>query len=384
MYLVTNQYANTEELQPCYKDTMAGEEQRKVNLSDIYYVEGEKGTQYLNIAAFNMNKEEEVNIQSFLGMGQQIYANENNMYVTNTKYKMEETTNREISSVTISNPTTQIYKFKMSNTNVEFKEFAEVEGSIINQFSMDETGGYFRIATTTLLKNNTTSNNLYVLDARLNKVGEITGIAKGERIYAVRFIGDKAYMVTYEQTDPLFVIDLSKASEPKILGELKIPGFSNYLHPYDENHLIGIGQDTEVLTNGNTRTSGLKISLFDVSDTSSPKEVSNLVIKGNSVYTQALYNHKALLFIREKGLLIFPITISTGGKTAIYATEVVSVNLEDGVKENGRIVTDEKGRDWTKSVDRIIYIKDNIYNICRSGIIENNIETLQEINRVDF
>ena len=268
IYVVTNHYINSEEIQPMYTDTVAGEEAKYVSLQDVYYIEGEESRQYLNVAGFKVEENEEVNIQSFLGMGQEIYVNENNMYITSTKYESEEVadgTNTAILRVSISSPKTQIYKFTLVNANVAFREYAEVEGRIINQFALDETDGYFRIATTSTKDGNPT-NNLFVLDARLSKVGEITGIAEGENIYAVRFIKDKAYMVTYEQVDPLFVIDLSDARNPKILGELKIPGFSNYLHPYDENHLIGIGQETEVQKNGNVKTIGLKVSLFDISN----------------------------------------------------------------------------------------------------------------------
>ena len=386
IYVVTNHYINSEEIQPIYTDTVIGEESKCVSLQDIYYIEDERSRQYLNVAAFKVDENKEVSIQSFLGMGQEIYVNESNMYITSVKYDREEVptdTNTAIMRVNLANPKTRIFKFKLSNANVEFKEYAEVEGRIINQFALDETGGYFRIATTST-KNNKISNNLFVLNARLEKVGEITGIAEGENMYAVRFIKDKAYMVTYEQIDPLFVIDLSDARNPKVLGELKIPGFSNYLHPYDENHLIGIGQETEVQKNGNVKTIGLKVSLFDISNSAEPKEVSKLVIEASNVYSTALYNHKAFLFIKENNTLVFPITISTGGKKAVYGTEVIKITPKEGIVELGRIVTDENGKDWKKQVDRIVRINDNIYNICRSGIIANNLETLQETNRVDF
>lgn len=386
LYLITNQYINinNENLQPSYKDSISSEQEKFVKCSDMFYVENENIKQYLNIAGLNVNKKDELNVQTFLGMGSIIYANENNLYVTSTKYDYKETNNNDTVSVNVTHPKTQIYKFKMIDSKVEFKEFAEVEGSIINQFAMDETDGYFRIATTSLLEDDKTSNNIYILDARLKIIGKLTKIAEGETIYSVRFTEDKAYMVTYEQVDPLFVIDLSKPNNPQIQGQLKIPGYSTYLHPYDEEHLIGIGQETKVLENGEVETIGLKISLYDISDVNSPKEVSKYIIEGDNVYTEALYNHKALLFIKEKGILAFPITISTGPKTAFYGTEILSINLEDGIEERGRITTDEKGQDYRKAVDRIIYIGDNLYNISRASIISNNIITLEQTGRVDF
>ena len=386
VYVITNQTINmnSETLQPSYKDSLVGSTQKFVDYEDMYYIENENIKQYLNIAGFNINKDGEVNIQSFLGMGDTIYTNENNLYVTGTKYNYEEINdeNRFISTNNL-NPKTQIYKFKLIDSKVEFKEFAEVEGRIINQFAMDETEGYFRIATTVSV-NDTTSNNIYILDARLKEIGRLTNIAEGEKIYSVRYAENKLYMITYEQVDPLFVIDLSNPREPKILGELKVPGYSSYLHPFDENHLIGIGEETKVSENGNEETIGLKISLYDISDVNSPKEISKYIIEGDTVYTEALYNHKALLFIKESGILAFPISISTGPKSAIYGAEILSVSIEGGIQGKGRVVTDENGQDYKKSVDRIIYIGDNLYTISRASIIANNIITLEQTGRVDF
>ena len=116
-----------------------------------------------------------------------------------------------------------------------------VPGEVLNQFSMDEKDGYFRIATTDSenWSSETNTNNLYVLNENLEIIGKVEGLAKGEKIYSVRFIGKMGYMVTFKEIDPLFVIDLSDPTNPQVKGELKIPGYSSYLHPYDENHIIG-------------------------------------------------------------------------------------------------------------------------------------------------
>ena len=382
VYIITNQTINTESenLRPTYRDSITDNSEKLVNYEDMYYIENENIKQYLNIAGFNVNKNEEVKVQSFLGIGDTVYANENNLYVAGTKYVFDENAEAIMRQAKTK---TQVCKFKLIDSQVEFKEFVELEGTIINQFAMDEQDGYLRIATTSS-ENNTTSNNIFVLDARLQEVGKLTNIAEGERIYSVRYIDNKAYMVTYEEVDPLFVIDLSNPNSPQILGELKIPGYSTYLHPYDETHLIGIGEETTVLENGDTDVLGLKISLYDVSDVNSPKETSKFVIEGDNVYTEALHNHKALLFIKEKGILAFPISISTGPKSAFYGTEILTVDLENGIQEKGRIVSDETGSDYKKYIDRVIYIGENLYNISKSRIVSNNMETLEQTGRVDF
>jgi uncharacterized secreted protein with C-terminal beta-propeller domain len=184
---------------------------------------------------------------------------------------------------------------------------------------MDEHNGFFRIATTSgnnWGEGSQTSNNIYILDETLNQVSKIENIAPGESIYAARFLGDRAYLVTFVQVDPLFTVDLSDPYNPRILGELKIPGYSEYLHPYDETHIIGIGKEVDpsidadkVHTPGAiyyTAILGLKIALFDVSDIENPIEEAKIVIGDRGTDSPALYDHKAFLFDREKNSLSSP------------------------------------------------------------------------------
>lgn len=199
---------------------------------------------------------------------------------------------------------TVIHKIAINQGNLEYQNFGEVTGQALNQFSMDENNGYFRIATT---KNQTwpqfaeddrkaSYNNLYVLDKDLKTVGSVENLAEGEQIYSVRFMQDRAYMVTFKQMDPLFVIDLKDPKAPKVLGKLKIPGFSNYLHPYDENTLIGLGRDTKENEWGGATNGGVKLSLFDVSDVENPKEIDSYVIGDSGASSIALDDHKAFFF----------------------------------------------------------------------------------------
>lgn len=182
---------------------------------------------------------------------------------------------------------------------------------------MDEHDGYFRTVTTTgdlWDERNPSENNLFILDEDMKLVGSITGLAKEERIYSARFMGDKAYMVTFRETDPLFVIDVANPTKPQVLGELKIPGFSNYLHPLGESHLIGFGYETSSVVPVGSKepiiqTEGIKISLFDVSDFGNPKEVDTEVIGGQGTYSPLVYDHHALFEHSEKNLFGFPVII---------------------------------------------------------------------------
>jgi uncharacterized secreted protein with C-terminal beta-propeller domain len=204
---------------------------------------------------------------------------------------------------------TVIHKIGLDNGDLKYISNSEIPGYILNQFSMDESGNRFRIATTSESFSrigSSSSSNVYVLDEDLKQVGSLTKIAPDERIYSTRFMGDKLYLVTFKQVDPFFVIDLSTDS-PKIIGALKIPGFSNYLQPYDEDHIIGIGRDTKQNEWGGVQTNGVKISMFDVSDFKNPKEIDTIVIGNSSTDSEALYDHKALLLNKQKDVMSIPI-----------------------------------------------------------------------------
>ena len=308
---ICNTYKSTElnedDFKPHYLDTATSNETKSINFDCIYYIPEFEDTNYLNIVAFNITNNQEANVESYLGAGEEIYASKENLYVTKTKYDYERKNKTSI--------TTEIYKFNLNNANCTFAKAGDVPGSVLNQFSMDECNGYFRIATTdsTSWNSESNTNNLYVLNENLETIGKIEGLAKGERIYSVRFMGNRAYMVTFVETDPLFVIDLSNPTTPTVLGELKIPGYSKYLHPYDETHLIGIGEDTEVVNYGygdRVVTNGMKMAMFDVTDPNNPQELYNVKIGEKGTYSELLYNHKALLFSKEKNIIAFPISIT--------------------------------------------------------------------------
>ena len=365
-----------EEFKPKYVDTATGESIKSINFDCIYYIPEFEDTNYLNIAAFNITNNEPASINSYLGAGNQMYASSTNLYITKTKYNYDDETDIN----------TEIYKFNLKDATCTFSKTGEVPGSVLNQFSMDENNGYFRIATTdsTSWDSESNTNNLYVLNENLEIVGKVEGLAPGERIYSVRFMGNRAYMVTFVQTDPLFVIDLSDPTNPTVLGELKIPGYSTYLHPYDENHLIGFGENTKVVNYGygdQVVTDGMKIALFDVTDPNNPTEMYSVNIGGKGTYSELLYNHKALLFSKGKNIIAFP--ISTTGED--YEVEfqgaiVYGLSLEKGFEEKGKITNIENNIDKfysSNSVQRIIYINDTLYTLSRRLIKATDINTMK-------
>ncbi len=216
---------------------------------------------------------------------------------------------------------TAIYRVGINGLDLTFQASVAVPGYIINQYSMDEYNGYFRIATTTTSGSwisQNQQNNLYVLDMNLTVVGRLENMAPGENIYAARFIGDTCYLVTFHQTDPFFVIDLSNPQAPRVAGELNIPGYSSYLYPYDANHVIGIGSQTTIV-NGSENVN-LKLSLFDVTNMNNPTEIANYVVEGNYTDSTALNDPHAFLFDLQKQLLVIPVSITNYEETLIESS----------------------------------------------------------------
>lgn len=406
IYLIANEYIysylfkdkeisqiDEESLKPMYKDTAVSNEEKSIAYNDIYYFPDSEDTSYLIIAGFNVKNNEEANIKTYLGAGEDIYSSQDNLYITRVKYEYKDS--KLFDNYYSHDVNTYIYKFKLENSKARYINSGSVPGKVLNQFSMDEKDGYFRIATTDSenWRSETNTNNLYVLDENLKIVGKIEGLAKGEKIYSVRFMGNRAYMVTFVQTDPLFVIDLSKPEKPTVLGELKIPGYSKYLHPYDETHIIGFGENTKTNKYGGVVTDGMKMALFDVSNPNSPKELYSVDIGDKGTYSEILNNHKALLFSKEKNIIAFPISISEEGerrsKLKFQGAIVYGLDLEKGFTLKGRIehmkVEDGyKNYDSEKEVERIIYIKDSLYTLSRGIIKATNIDTMKEESKIDL
>jgi inhibitor of cysteine peptidase len=225
---------------------------------------------------------------------------------------------------------TSIYRVKISGLQLTFEAQGDVPGYTINQYAMDEYHGNLRLATN--LWQNTAGrilfggqssqiNNVYVLNQNLTVIGKLEGLAQGENLHSVRFMGDKCYLVTFIKTDPLFVIDLSQPANPKVLGELKIPGYSDYLHPYDENHLIGVGKEAVDATGQSFAWyQGLKLSLFDVSNVNNPVQLTNYVIGDRGTDSPALTEPKAFLFDKSKNLLVIPVSLAIVNNSTLQQT----------------------------------------------------------------
>jgi len=266
---------------------------------------------------------------------------------------------------------TSIYAFSLEDGEFSYAARGTVEGTLLNQFSLDEYGGYLRVATTQqgwTRGQSARSSMVSVLNRQLDTVGTLAGLAPGETIYAARFMGDRLYLVTFRETDPLFVIDLADPGHLKVLGELHIPGFSQYLHPYDATHLIGIGKEST--------WGGLKIALFDVTDVHNPHLVDEEKLGGYGSDSEVLRDHRAFLFDREKSLLVLPARIvepavspRADGTSEWSGAYVFKVSPDRGFSLNGTVVHHRGPREPGTDVRRSLYIDNVLYTMSPEKIV---------------
>lgn len=436
IYLVNNKHIpvyrileDQEEIPlPAYRDSADGGDIKRIGYEDICYFPDSMEPNLMIIAGIDLESanDNRLEIKTYLGSGQSIYSSLENLYVAVAEYKYDipkplsdNSVTRRIMPVNLE-VNTSIYKFALNDGASEYMGKGSVAGRILNQFSMDEHKGNFRIATTIEKYNNhenQMSNNLYILDNGMRVIGNIENIAPDERIYSVRFLGDRGYMVTFKTVDPLFVLDLANPNNPRILGELKIPGYSNYLHPYDENHIIGFGKEAIEVeqphwsgegTIKNAYYLGMKVALFDVSDVQNPIEKFKLEIGDRGTESELLWNHKALLFDKDKDLIAFPVSVHeidynninkqdyltkinpqlAYGSPVFQGALVYTLSLKDGFKLKGTITHHPPGKladlqreqriNHERNISRVLYIGDNLYTISNSYLKANDLNTLAE------
>lgn len=414
IYLVLRQSApyveekmSAEDFIPHYLDSKTGKDKALVACTSVRFYPQYREPNYLIVASISLNNPEQDPVKSsvYMGTGETVYSSPNYLYVAASRYEYDENTSYNVWFPEVQNTSTIVYQFALKDGAITYKDQGQVPGAILNQFSMDEYNDAFRIATTTgdvWNKENPSKNHIYILDSNDIKktVGSVTGIAPGERIYSTRFIGKKGYMVTFKKVDPFFVIDLADPKNPKILGALKIPGFSDYLHPFDENHIIGFGKNTATPEEDELKErdidfawyQGIKIGLFDVTDPTNPKQKFTELIGDRGTDSELLYNHKALLFDKKRSLFGFPVTVyeipnkepsaytgSLQGEFVFQGAYVYTLDLEKGFQLKGKITHQQDSEklkqadfySWLNNGDnvtRILSIGDFLYTLSHSMI----------------
>ncbi|MCL1820276.1 MAG: beta-propeller domain-containing protein [Oscillospiraceae bacterium] len=382
VYLVTNKYvwapyvrADSDVILPGFRDTETGGEAfEPFDLDRVYYVPDSRDSSYLIIGALDVNGNEPFEPTAYLGAGNQVYMSLNALYVGTTRWE-------EAKDGKGGSEKTDILRFTISEESVKYSGMGTVAGMPINQYSMDEFNGFFRVATTQWEK----GTMVTVLDGGMKIAGQTDYLAPGEWMQSMRFMGNMGYVVTFENVDPLFTVDLTDPYNPKVLGELKIPGFSQYLHPVGNGLLLGIGRDTTELytkdKNGvetvvGFRDIGMKVSLFDVSDPYDPKEID--VLELGEGWAEVSHNPRALMSDPARGLYGFT-TENWNEKN--YGSSAVLIQV-DGRRISVAANLNADGAYLYNS--RLCYIGDTLYFVYNEGIRAYDYNTFRLIERLTF
>jgi len=371
--------------------------EKEIPATDIYY-SGVADYYYMYTTIIAINTQEDGQEPTYetilLGASSNLYVSMDNIYLTFPVW----------GGYVGDSERTAIHRIHIQGSTMNYTASGEVPGMVLNQFSMDEHDDHFRVATTTY--GQTTENNVYILNLSLNITGSLENLAPGETIYSARFMGERGYLVTFKQVDPLFVIDLKNPYAPEVLGYLKVTGYSDYLHPYDENHIIGIGKET---TDAGEFAwyQGVKISLFDVTDVGNPREISKLEIGDRGTDSPVLWDHKAFLFDKSRNLMVIPLLLAevdqsdypegvpswAYGEPVYQGAYVFDISVDEGLQLKGRVTHIESSTDLEEgyyyyysplSVERSLYIGDVLYTISQAKIKMNNLESLEYVNEVQL
>lgn len=376
LYLISQSYvweSGKEHAEPEY---WIGTSETSFEVNEIRYDPGTKdANSFLNLVSIRLGTGDLDCMSIIAGSASTIYMSNEALYLTFQKWVGNLVSSTSgMAPQDPSTSVTSIYKLTVNGLKMTVTAKGDVKGWLLNQFSMDEKSPFLRVATTT--SGNEVKNNVYVLDDDLGIVGELVGLAPTERIYAARFVGDTLYLVTFRQTDPLFVIDLRSPTAPAVVGELSMPGFSSYLHPVDQDHVLGIGMES----------SKLKIALYNVSDPANPTEQSKCLTESYS-WSAALSDHKAILFDLQKQLLVIPVTsydYASGYSTYTGGAYVFDISLTSGISYRG-VIQHQATSVWRDAeVQRSLYIEDHLYTISYSMLKVNRLSDLHEENSLVY
>ncbi len=350
------------------------------NCNNYYVDQSHDGRSFLGVYGLNIDELTPIHETIILGKPGATYANEKSLYVAERHYAHEMNSwyfgNRdELSEATV------VHKFALDNTKIatEYKGSEVIQGKVLNQFSMDEYNDHLRIATSIGWMS---SNSLSILKEENNAltlVSAIENIAPGEDIRSVRFDGNRGFMVTFKKTDPLFILELTDPAKPFIQGELKVPGFSTYMHMMDDNHLLTIGYNAEDMESF-AWFQGIILQIFSIEDPTHPTLIHKETIGTRGSSSAAATDHLAFNYFSEKSLLALPLTIceesdegsSYGSTMTFNGLRVYTVTLDSGFQLKGEIpYTGHNSENdcsnwWTESdshVSRSIIMDDYVYSV---------------------
>ena len=361
LYTVTSYYAYDDNYIPCCGESASPDQ---IPADCIYAVKDPVSENFLVVSAYDtINYDAQTESKAVFGGAQDIYCNLENMYIYSTDYSYSYE-NYWDGGYYANSAKSRILKVDLTD-GISFTAYTEIDGYIDDQYALDEYNGNLRVATTSY-EDDRDVNNLFVLDENLNTIGSVTDFAENESIKAVRYMGDTAYVITYEQTDPLFVIDLSDPASPAILGEVKISGFSTMLVPIDENTILGLGYHTEEEDYIDIEVQeGFKLALFDVSDKANPQVLDSVSFVDYDSSVQ--YNPKALVYNPDRNDYVIPLNYHHYEYTydddyyydSRYEYRGGMLNFK---VENGKLnIISQYKADYEDDVERCVYIDDTVY-----------------------
>ena len=347
-----------------------------VPCEQVHHPRGFTGPSMVSVVSIDPDDPRPGNGASVAGAGETVYASARRLYVTSSEWWMGDVAATEGSAVAErAGPSTQIHSFDITDAvTTRYVASGSVDGMLLNQFSLSEHDGVLRVATTTA--DGATGETVSQVAAfregegKLAQIGVLGGLGKTERIYAVRFLGTLAYVVTFRQTDPLYVIDMADPASPQLKGELKIPGFSAYLHPIGDGRLLGVGQNAT----DEGRRLGSQLSLFDVSDPAAPKQLATHDLQSYS--SSAEYDHHAFLWWARTGLVVVPVESqligSDAGRQPEYRPGAVGVEVD-----GDRLVETRRLEHPTRMpITRSIVVGDRLLTLSESGLLDSDLESL--------
>jgi inhibitor of cysteine peptidase len=414
VYLITTQYAVARNDSVTLPSRFVNGQVQTTPATQIYHSDiQDYSYSFTTVSSVSLSSSPSLESQSFLiSSSGTLYVSTGNIYLTSTIWSCQEET--------------VIHRVNISDGGISYEATGIVPGRVMNQFSMDEYQGILRVATSSwafvvrplmtmsstgisalsptpvvgVAQLNGLTTNVYTLDMNLRVMGALEGLAPGEQFHSARFLGDRGYLVTFKKTDPLFIIDLRDPASLRILGELYANGYSDYLQPYDETHLIGIGKNaTDASTGTFAWYQGVKVSLFDVTDPSNPREVSRYVIGDRGTTTPALTDSHAVLFNHDQNLLVIPVEVAqlpanntstwTWGTYVWQGAYVFNISPGGGIVFRGGITHLQSGEtpSWTNSdhfVTRALYIGDVFYTISPAMVRMNSLADLSDLGSVNL
>ncbi len=353
------------------------------------------GFDMLSILTFDLDDGLEIaGSTGVLAGGEMVYASADSIYVATNRWVdtavLEGVAEELQIAPQFDGARTQIHQFDMSGLSTDYVATGSVPGYLLNQFAMSEHNGDLRVASTTSPdwwgrgrgSQESVVSVLRPNDGELEVIGRVDGLGKDEQIYSVRFLGEVAYLVTFRQTDPLFTIDLSDPKNPVVRGELKIPGYSSYLHPISDTLVLGVGQDAT----DEGRVLGSQVSLFDVSDLDEPRRIAKLTL-GHDSNSTAEYDHRA--FLLWENTVVLPITeYGWHDERGSYHTGAVAIEIGDGrLTEIARVVHPGAGSarfGWNAEILRSLVIGDSLYTVSNAGLLESDWDSFEDVSWLEF